>query len=194
MQTLPLLPRWAKPFPSRLAGGRWAGNNLCSRAGFGAANPMTGDTMKVLVATDGTDTAIDAAQIALGLLREGVEIVLVTVIQDYEDPMDSAGGFEGPLITAEEAEQEYQRQQTNGQAALERTRAALGQDVEVCLVPTEADPGHAIIDIANSLHPDLIVLGSAEKGFFLRLLGGSVSEYVVRHAACPVLVVPHRPA
>jgi nucleotide-binding universal stress UspA family protein len=150
--------------------------------------------MKVLVATDGTGTAIEAARVALGLLREGAEILLVTVVQNYEDPMAMAGGFEGPLLTPEEAEANYRQQQAEGQAALERARAALGGDAEVRLVPTDADPGHAIVEIANATHPDLVVLGSAEKGFFLRLLAGSVSEFVVRHAPCPVLVVPHRGA
>ena len=148
--------------------------------------------MKVLVATDGTNTAIEAAQTALGLLRAGAEIILVTVIQNYENPLDMAGGFEGPLLTPEEAEEEFQRQQAEGQAALERTRAVLGRPAEIRLVPTDEDPGHAIIGTAHELHPDLIVLGSDEKGFFMRLLAGSVSEFVVRHAACPVLVVPHR--
>jgi len=150
--------------------------------------------MKVLVATDGTNIAIEAAQAALGLLRAGVEITLVTVIQNYENPLDMAGGFEGPLITPEEAEEEYQRQQADGEAALERTRTALGRPADIRLVSSDEEPGHAIVAIANELHPDLIVLGSVEKGFFLRLLAGSVSEFVVRHAACPVLVVPHRNA
>jgi nucleotide-binding universal stress UspA family protein len=116
---------------------------------------------------------------------------LVTVIQSYENPMEMAGGFEGPLLTPEEAEQEYQRQQAIGQSALERTQRALGREVEIRLVSSEEEPGHAIVAIANEQHPDLIVLGSTEKGFFLRLLAGSVSEFVVRHAPCPVLVVPH---
>ena len=148
--------------------------------------------MKVLVATDGTDIAIHAAQAAMRLLREGAEVFLVTVIQDYENPLEMAGGFEGPLLTPEEAEEAFRRQQNEGQAALERTRAALGMQVDVRLVPTDEDPGHALVAIANEMQPDLIVLGGSEKGFFLRLLAGSVSEYVTRHAACPVLVVPHR--
>ena len=147
--------------------------------------------MNVLVATDGTDISIEAARVALKLLRDADKIVLVTVIQNYENPMDMAGGFEGPLLTEEEAELEYQHSQTEGQSALERTQAALGREVEERLIPSDEEPGHAIVTIANELHPDLIVLGSAEKGFFQRLLAGSVSEYVVRHAPCPVLVVPH---
>ena len=117
---------------------------------------------------------------------------MVTVIKEYKDPQETAGGFEGPLVTPEEAEEEYQRQLVEGQSMLDRTKAALGRDVEVRLVPSNVDPGHAIVDIASELHPDLIVLGNSEKGFFLRLLAGSVSEFVMKHATCPVLVVPHR--
>ncbi|MFM8332381.1 MAG: universal stress protein [Candidatus Methylumidiphilus sp.] len=147
--------------------------------------------MKVLMATDGTGAALRAAQVALGLLREDVDIVLLTVVQNYEDPLAMAGGFEGPLITPEEAEEEYRRQQALGQAALERARTALGRDADIRLVPTDSEPGHAIVEVVNELHPDLVVLGSIEKGFFMRLLTGSVSDYVVHHAQCPVLVVPY---
>lgn len=150
--------------------------------------------MKVLIATDGTDIAIEAARVGMELLRGDVEIVLVTVIQDYEDPLGMAGGFEGPLVTPDEAEAEFQRQISEGQSALERTLSALGKEAEIRLVPTDTDPGHALIDIANEIHPGLIVLGSAEKGFWQRLLSGSVSAFVTKHAPCPVLVVPRRGA
>ncbi len=147
--------------------------------------------MKVLVATDGTAVAIDAAKVGLALLRDGAEILLVTVIQDYEDPMAMAGGFEGPLVTPKQAEADYERQLGEGACILDRTKAALGRDVDVRLVPTDDDPGHAIVAIANELQPDVIVMGSKEKGFFHRLVAGSVSDFVIRHAPCPVLVVPH---
>ena len=147
--------------------------------------------MKILVATDGTQAAIDAARKALDLLRPDAEIVLVSVVHAYEDPMEEAGGFEGPLMSPEEAEAEYQRELANGEAALQRTASALGKDTETRLIPAAADPGHAIVDAARQLHADLIVLGSIKKGFFLRLLTGSVGDYVVHHAPCPVLIVPH---
>ncbi len=102
-----------------------------------------------------------------------------------------AGGFEGPLVTPEEAEADYRRQLTEGESVLQHTQQALGRGVDVRLVPTDADPGHAIVGIAKEVRPDVIVLGSEEKGFFQRLVTGSVSDYVVRHAPCPVLVVPH---
>jgi nucleotide-binding universal stress UspA family protein len=148
--------------------------------------------MKVMIATDGSEDAITAARVALEFLRDGVEIVLITVVQDYENPLAMAGGFEGPLMTPEEAQAVYQRQLFEGQSALEKTQATLGKNAQIRLIPTDSNPGHAIVEIANELHPDLIVLGSGNKGFFWRLLAGSVSDYVLHHTPCPLLVVPHR--
>ena len=48
-----------------------------------------------------------------------------------------------------------------------------------------------IVGLAEELGADLIVLGSRGLSGMKRLLMGSVSESVVRHAHCPVLVVRH---
>jgi nucleotide-binding universal stress UspA family protein len=147
--------------------------------------------MKVIVATDGSEAAIDAAHRAIDLLRPGAELVLVTVIPDREDPMESAGGFEGPVVTEEQAEEEFAGEVEAGRTALERTSAAVGQHVEVRLAPADEEPGHAIVHLAEELGPDVLVIGSAGKSLFKRLFTGSVSDYVVHHAPCPVLVVRH---
>ena len=147
--------------------------------------------MKVLIATDGTQTAITAAKKALDILREDTEILLVTVIRAYENPMEDAGGFEGPLMTPEEAESEFQEHLAAGQTALSHSLDALDKNANARIIPSSDDPGKGIIDVANEVHPDLIVLGRNSKGFFAKLLHGSVSDYVAHHASCPVLIVPH---
>ena len=147
--------------------------------------------MKVLVATDGSDAALDAAKRALDLLRAGAEIALVTIIPGYEDPMETAGGIEGPDATEEEAAQDYEHAVEEGRAALDRTSAALQADTDVRLVPAEDDPGHALVKLADDERADLIVIGAGDKGFFKRLFSGSTSDYVVHHAPCPVLVIRH---
>jgi universal stress protein A len=53
-------------------------------------------------------------------------------------------------------------------------------------------PGDVICWLAQDRHCDLIVMGSHGKGGLMTLLFGSVAEYVLRHARCPVLVVRHR--
>jgi nucleotide-binding universal stress UspA family protein len=46
-----------------------------------------------------------------------------------------------------------------------------------------------IVKAAKDWSADLIVIGSHGRGGVDRLLLGSVAEAVMRHAACPVLVV-----
>jgi len=46
-----------------------------------------------------------------------------------------------------------------------------------------------VIDLAEELKTGLIVLGSRGRGRIRRALMGSVSDSVVRHAHCPVLLV-----
>jgi nucleotide-binding universal stress UspA family protein len=51
------------------------------------------------------------------------------------------------------------------------------------------DPDKEILRTAESLGVGLIVLGSRGLGAVARMLIGSVSDSVVRHAHCPVFVV-----
>jgi nucleotide-binding universal stress UspA family protein len=53
----------------------------------------------------------------------------------------------------------------------------------------EGDPAESIVEAARSEGADVIVVGSHGRGAIGRALIGSVSDQVVRHAPCPVLVV-----
>ena len=53
----------------------------------------------------------------------------------------------------------------------------------------DGDPGEAIVAAADSENADLIVVGSHGRSGVSRFLIGSVSDHVVRHAHCPVMVV-----
>jgi len=147
----------------------------------------------VIVATDGSDAAIEAARRALDLLRPDAEITLVTIILDWEDPNEDAGGFEGPLETEEEADRDYAERVAAGKEALTRTAAALDDQVEVRLVPADEDAGSALVRYVEQHAADLLVIGAGEKGPLKRLFRGSVSDHVVHRAPCPVLVVRHSP-
>ncbi|XP_075512445.1 uncharacterized protein LOC142547960 [Primulina tabacum] len=53
----------------------------------------------------------------------------------------------------------------------------------------EGDPKEMICEAAEEMHADLIVVGSRGLGKIKRAFLGSVSDYVVHHAKCPVLIV-----
>lgn len=52
-------------------------------------------------------------------------------------------------------------------------------------------PASVLLEEAQALHPDLIVIGSRGHGPLATVLLGSVSTEVVDHAPCPVLVARH---
>lgn len=57
----------------------------------------------------------------------------------------------------------------------------------------EADHvGTAITDFADSHRSDFLVVGDTERGVLGRLFLGSVSRFVLRHAACSVWIARHR--
>ena len=147
--------------------------------------------MNIVVATDGSEAAIDAARRSLDLLRPGAHVVLVMVIPAYEDPTEDAGGIEGPVIREKQAEKDWEKETAAGQAALDRTAAALGTEAEVRLVPDDESTGSVIVRVAGETKADVLVVGSSSKGWLSRLFGASVSDYVAHHAPCPVMLIRH---
>ena len=74
----------------------------------------------------------------------------------------------------------------------ELAERSLGQGIEWNLKITE---GPAIDTLQKRLEtdqPDLVVMGSHGRSGVDRLLMGSVAENLVRHARCPILIVPAR--
>lgn len=77
----------------------------------------------------------------------------------------------------------------------EEARASIRQLVEVLDDAPEVyvipgDPKAALVDLAKKVHAGALVLGTHGRTGWSRVRLGSVAEWVVRHAACPVLTVP----
>jgi universal stress protein A len=75
---------------------------------------------------------------------------------------------------------------------LERTTDWNGLKVETSLQVGHA--GQQICERAEVCGADLIVTSAHGTTGLKHVLIGSTAEYVVRHAPCPVLVVPTRPS
>ncbi|XP_052679501.1 universal stress protein YxiE-like isoform X1 [Crassostrea angulata] len=58
-------------------------------------------------------------------------------------------------------------------------------------VTRRGDPGEAIVHVAEKESCDLIITGSRGMGMIRRTILGSVSDYVLHHAHCPVLICKH---
>lgn len=72
------------------------------------------------------------------------------------------------------------------EAIVQRAR---GAGAEAHGLTWDGEPGESIVDAAGAESADLIVVGTHERGAVGRLFLGSVSDHVVRHARCPVMVV-----
>ena len=77
-----------------------------------------------------------------------------------------------------------------GHKRLDQARAYLAERwLEAEFVPTSGQPAEAIVALAKERNADLIVVGMRKKGFFERLVEGSVAQDVMRRATCDVLAV-----
>lgn len=149
------------------------------------------DFRKLLVATDGSDSAA-IALVAAGALaaKLGAEVVVVTIV-------DSPGGDLVPAELQDLARAENVRltgydlsmqaaQQIVDKAALKLQ--ALGAGKVTTRVET-GDPATQLVELARRDKADLIVIGRRGLGRIGGLLLGSVSYKVLQTAHVPCLVV-----
>ena len=75
-------------------------------------------------------------------------------------------------------------------AELEQLRTDLGV-ADATVTVLRGDAGGALCAYAEEIGAAAIVLGSRGRGGIRRAVLGSVSDHVVRHAPCPVIVTSH---
>ena len=75
-----------------------------------------------------------------------------------------AGGFEGPLMTEEEAEDAWLRRRDHARAVLDRTAQAVDGVVDSHLIISSDDPGPALVQYAVAAKADVVVVGASSKG------------------------------
>ncbi len=146
--------------------------------------------MKVLIGTDGSDAALDAARRALPLLAAPDTVVVVCVA---EPPAIAAEGFEsgfaGGVAAPEEIDAAWGAANAGAAEALERTVAALDTPANVETLIENGDIGPTLCAVAEEQAIDVVVVASRGHGAIRRALLGSVSTHLVNHAPCPVIVV-----
>jgi nucleotide-binding universal stress UspA family protein len=139
----------------------------------------------ITVGIDGSDTAHRALEWAMK--EAAAHHAPLTVVTVHEV---AASGWTGnPVILApDEAAVEKARHAAEESAA--KAAAQLGES-QPSSVTVQAVNGFAARELIKaSRDADLLVVGSRGSGGFARLMVGSVSDQVVHHAYCPVVVVP----
>jgi nucleotide-binding universal stress UspA family protein len=141
---------------------------------------------KILLATDGSEEARQAAQAAAELSKDtGSEVHIAYVLPS---PTELRGHH---VYSKEVMDSVLERAEEEGRSFLEdqaeRLRASGGKVAETHL--RAGEPDKEIVRLSEELGAGTIVIGSRGLGAVRRALMGGVSESVVRHAHCPVFVV-----
>jgi nucleotide-binding universal stress UspA family protein len=137
----------------------------------------------ILLATDGSEEAELAAEAAAELAKSTgaelhlVHVKLVPITPPYPEVLD----WRDDLACADREARELLDEQ------VKKVKKLGGTVAEIHL--REEEPAEEIIALAEELGADLIVVGSRHRGRIRRALASSVSDWVVRHACCPVLMI-----
>jgi nucleotide-binding universal stress UspA family protein len=133
----------------------------------------------ILVATDFSETADRAVEQACEIavaLRATVHLVHCI----------GAGLPELPAALSEELWETLRDDASQALEKLEARHADVSWGHAIVLTD---DPHEAILASAKKVGADLIVMGTHGRRGFSRIFIGSVAEYVIRRATCPVLTV-----
>lgn len=153
----------------------------------GPARPVR----RALVAVDGSESSRAALRFLslFDLVREA-RVSLVHVLQE---PARGGRRRSGAPLRDQQTGDERPTPQAEAERMLTDAAMVLGPGrYPVERVVVEGDPARQIVSMAHRGNADLVVLGARGLRTLGRLLLGSVSETVLHHAACPVVIVRER--
>ena len=130
---------------------------------------------RIVVGIDGSASSIDALRWAVRQAQLTGSVVEALMVWQYPGGVVPAG--------VEDFEAESRRALDG---AIEGAFSG-APPVDVTRVVEEGEPAITLVDRAT--HAALLVIGSRGHGAFVGMLIGSVSQYCVTHAHCPVVVL-----
>ena len=137
---------------------------------------------KILVPYDGSEQAQQAVKRAAHIARlQGATLMLLMVV----DLNAEVAAFErvnvDGYMPAELKEGAYKE--------IAKIQREMPEDIHVNSMVELGSPAETIVETAEDEGYDLVVMGSRGLGRLEGFLMGSVSQYVLQHVHCPVLVV-----
>jgi len=142
---------------------------------------------KIMVSTDGSQTSIRTADLAVDLARlSGGSIIAIYVVDIYR--LAHLPGYAAfPSLSSRLME----LMQREGELAIsEVENMACDAGVPFSSIIAEGDPSQEIVKRSHKSGADLLVLGRIGRSDLEKILLGCVAEKVVRHSKIPVLIVP----
>ena len=141
---------------------------------------------RIVVGTDGSETAAQAVRQAIELAKlSGAQLSIVSAYSPISGRRVKGEQSEAPADVQYEIGPREDVIFILDAAAAEAKEAG----VEVQTHPVEADPAGAILNVAEEVKADLIVVGNKGMTGARRYLLGSVPNNVSHHASCSVIIV-----
>lgn len=136
----------------------------------------------IMIAVDGSEESLQAVRQALALVARGLraEIALVNV-QEPASLLELATQDSDAIATA--AVEAGEHLMASGAALLDE--AGVGYSMEVVL----GEPSTVLVDMAEQLDANMVILGARGMGAIESVLVGSVSKAVLSRCTRPVLLV-----
>ena len=136
----------------------------------------------IMIAIDGSAESLPAVRHALLLIQHGLraDVALVNV-QEPASLLELATQDSDAIATA--AVEAGEHLMAAGAALLDE--AGIGYSMEVVL----GEPSTVLVDMAEQLAADMVILGARGMGAIESVLVGSVSKAVISRCSKPVLVV-----
>jgi nucleotide-binding universal stress UspA family protein len=141
---------------------------------------------RIVVGTDGSDTATEAVKTAIELakLSKGkLEIVSAYQPIPQDRLKQEVEGISGDVSHVVNPREDVQF--ILDKAAAEAKKAK----VDVVTHPLEGDPADAILDVAEEIDADLVLVGNKGMTGARRFLLGSVPNKISHHSPCDVWIV-----
>lgn len=133
----------------------------------------------IVVGVDGSDHSVEALRFAAREAR--IRHATLRVIMGWLPPPEDSY-FGSPAA-------DYAALEASARRIVESMVTAMSADLADIEVESIVDVGEAAAILAHCSDAELVVVGSRGRGGFKGLLLGSVSQHVVNHAPCPVVVV-----
>lgn len=141
---------------------------------------------RIVVGTDGSETASQAVSQAIELAKlSGAQLSIVSAYSPAPGRRVQAEQQEAPADVQYELGPREDVNLVLDAAAAEAKEAGIGVQTH----PVEADPADAILNVAEEVKADLIVVGNKGMTGARRYLLGSVPNNVSHHAPCSVIIV-----
>ena len=141
---------------------------------------------RIVVGTDGSDTATRAVKTAVELAK--LSNAKLEIVSAYEPVPQSRLREETSGISGDISHTINPREDV--QFVLDKAAGeAKKEGVEVVTHPREGDPADAILDVAEENDADLVLVGNKGMTGARRFLLGSVPNKISHHAPCDVWIV-----